>query len=41
MNIKKILNKALDKNNFKNLQGYIDFAQHYLDFVAEHLQAIH
>lgn len=40
MNIKKILNKALDKKNFKNLQGYIDFAQHYLDFVAEHLQAI-
>lgn len=40
MNLKKILNKALDKNNFKNLQGYIDFAQHYLDFVAQHLQAI-
>ncbi|TKB95555.1 hypothetical protein [Pedobacter cryophilus] len=40
MNIKKILDKALDKNNFQNLQGYIDFAQHYLDFVSEHLQAV-
>ncbi len=40
MSIKKILAKALDKGNFKNLQDYIDFAQHYLDFVAEHLQAV-
>lgn len=40
MSIKNILAKALDKNNFKNLQGYIDFAQQYLDFVAEHLQAV-
>ena len=40
MTIKKILTKALDKNNFRNLQGYIDFAQHYLDFISEHLQAV-
>lgn len=40
MSIKKILAKALDKGNFRNLQGYIDFAQHYLDFVAKHLQAV-
>jgi hypothetical protein len=40
MSIKKILTKALDKDNFKNLQGYVDFAQQYLDFIAEHLQAV-
>ena len=40
MTIKKILTKALDKNNFRNLQGYIDFAQLYLDFISEHLQAV-
>src|SRR6266702_4140214 len=40
MNIKKIVAKALDKGNFKTLQGYIDFAQHFLDFIAEHLQAV-
>lgn len=34
------LAKALDKGNFKTLQGYVDFAQHYLDYVAEHLQAV-
>lgn len=40
MNIKKIVTRALDKGNFKNLQGYIDFAQHYLVFISEHLQAV-
>lgn len=40
MNIKKILAKALDKKNFTTLQGYIDFAQEYIDFTAEHLQAV-
>lgn len=40
MNIKKILAKALDKNYFKNLQGYIDFAQEYLYFADKHLQAV-
>ena len=40
MTIKKILTKALDKNNFRNLQGYIDFAQEYLYFISEHLQAV-
>lgn len=40
MTIKKILTNALDKNTFRNLQGYIDFAQQYLDFISEHLQAV-
>lgn len=40
MNIKTIVEKALDKRNFETLQGYIDFAQHYLDFIDKHLQAV-
>ena len=39
MNIKNLVAKALNKGNFTDLQGYIDFAQEYLDFIAEHLQA--
>lgn len=40
MNIKKLVAKALDKHNFTNLRGYIDFTQEFLEFTAEHLQAI-
>lgn len=40
MSIKLILERALDKKNFQDLQGYIDFAQSYLEFVSEHLQAV-
>jgi len=40
MNIKLLVEKALDKGNFKTLDGYIDFAKHYLDFVDKHLQAV-
>jgi hypothetical protein len=40
MNIKTLVEKALDKGNFKTLDGYIDFAKHYLDFVDKHLQAV-
>ncbi|MEJ7823053.1 MAG: hypothetical protein WKF85_12070 [Chitinophagaceae bacterium] len=40
MNIKTLVEKALDKGNFKTLNGYIDFAKHYLDFVDKHLQAV-
>ena len=40
MNIKKLVAKALDKHNFTNLRGYIDFTQEYLEFTNEHLQAI-
>lgn len=39
MNIKKLVAKALDKGNFTDLQGYVDFAREYLDFIATHLQA--
>lgn len=40
MNIKTLVEKALDKGNFKTSDGYIDFAKHYLDFVDKHLQAV-
>ena len=40
MNIKKLVAKALDKKNFANLRGYIDFTQEFLEFTAEHLQAV-
>jgi len=40
MNIKLLVAKALDKGNFKTLDGYIDFAKHYLDFIDKHLQAV-
>lgn len=40
MSIKKILTKALDKSNFRSLESYTDFAQEYLNFTSEHLQAI-
>lgn len=40
MNIQTLVSQALDKGNFKTLKGYIEFAERYLDFVANHLQAI-
>lgn len=40
MNIQKLVSQALDKGNFKTLKGYIEFAERYLNFVANHLQAI-
>lgn len=42
MSIKKLANKAIDKSNFTDIQGYIDFCQAYLDFVGEkgNLQAV-
>lgn len=40
MNIQKLVSHALDKGKFKSLKDYIEFADRYLDFVANHLQAI-
>jgi transketolase len=40
MNIREIVSKAIDKGNFATLEGYIDFTQRYLDFTAQHLQAV-
>jgi hypothetical protein len=41
MTIKQLTAKARNKENFTSLQGYIDFCQSYLDFIAAgHLQAV-
>ena len=40
MNIQTLVKQALDKCNFKTLEGYIEFTERYLDFVAKHLQAV-
>ncbi|WP_223649512.1 hypothetical protein [Hymenobacter psoromatis] len=41
MTINQLTTRARNKDNFTTLQGYIDFCQHYLDFVAAgHLQAV-
>lgn len=42
MKIKQLAARATDKNNFTDLQGFIDFCQSFLDFVATegNLQAV-
>jgi hypothetical protein len=40
MTLTQIVNKAKDKNNFRNLNGYIDFCSEYLSFISDNLQAI-
>jgi len=39
MNLKKIVNKATDKNNFSDLNGFVDFCTEYLNYISENLQA--
>ena len=40
MNLKHLVNKAKDKNNFVDLKAYIKFCDEYLNYVSENLQAI-
>jgi hypothetical protein len=40
MNIQALVSHALDKGNFKTLEGYVKFTERYLDFVGKHLQAV-
>ena len=40
MNLKQIVNKAKDKNNFVNLKAYIKFCDEYLNYISDNLQAI-
>jgi hypothetical protein len=39
MNLKKLVQVALDKEKFKNLETYVSFCKSYLDYVEENLQA--
>ena len=39
MKLKDLVAHAIDKNKFKNLNGYVDFCTIYLEYISEHLQA--
>ena len=40
MKLKQIAALAIDKGNFTNLKGYVEFCEIYLDYIAENLQAV-
>ena len=40
MNLKQIVNKAKEKNNFVTLKAYIKFCDEYLNYISDNLQAI-
>lgn len=40
MSLEQIVNKATDKTNFSDLDGYISFCKEYLDYIYDNLQAI-
>ncbi len=40
MKLKQIVALAIDKDNFKDLQGYVGFCKIYLDYIVENLQAV-
>jgi len=40
MKLKQIAALAIDKDNFTNLKGYVEFCKVYLDYITENLQAV-
>lgn len=40
MNLKQLVSKTKDKNNFVDLKAYIKFCDEYLNFISDNLQAI-
>jgi len=40
MKLENIVNKAKDKSQFKDLKGYINFCNEYLQYVSDNLQAV-
>lgn len=40
MTLQQIVNKAKDKSNFTDLNGFISFCKEYLDYINDNLQAI-
>lgn len=40
MNLKKLVDFALDKNNFQKVNDYLDFCEKYLAFIKNNLQAV-
>lgn len=39
MKLKQLIEKAINKDNFKNIENYLSFCQFYLDFIKDGLQA--
>ena len=40
MTIKRLVKKAINKDNFNDLKGFIAFSQEYLSYINDHLQAV-
>lgn len=40
MNLEKLVNHALNKDNFLTIENYLDFPKHYLEFIKNNLQAV-
>jgi hypothetical protein len=40
MNLKQLVDKAKDKDNFADLKAYIKFCDEYLNYISDNLQAI-
>jgi hypothetical protein len=40
MKLKELINKAKDKNAFKDLKAYIEFCDEYLHYISDNLQAV-
>ncbi|MCK4663476.1 MAG: hypothetical protein KAT68_11460 [Bacteroidales bacterium] len=40
MTIKQLVKKAINKDNFTDLKGFISFSKEYLSYVNDHLQAV-
>ncbi|MDR2704705.1 MAG: hypothetical protein LBC02_02895 [Planctomycetaceae bacterium] len=39
MNLKQLINKAKNKDNFANINAFINFCDEYLKYIVDHLQA--
>ena len=40
MKLKNLVSRALNKDNFLTIEGYLDFPKHYLEFIKDNLQAV-
>ena len=40
MNLKQLVARASDKDRFKTIEAYVGFARSFLDYAADHLQAV-
>ena len=38
--VKNLVSRALNKDNFLTIEGYLDFPKHYLEFIKDNLQAV-